>query len=108
MNSRQSGKMLTNRHDPKTPNTKHMKRGDMNMRRRRRGPANSPSTRELIIDYLTRRGGPASFDDIYQTVSKSVQLATETPRASIFSILIRSPEIERVDRATYKLRCKGL
>jgi len=65
---------------------------------------NSPSMKVIIHDYMVKRGDAASFEEIYEHVHNSVTLLGKTPRNSIFSVLTRIPDIERVGPAMYKLR----
>jgi len=67
---------------------------------------NSPPMREIIRKYMVKKGDAVSFDEIYGHVSKSVTLMTKTPRNSVFSVLTRIPDVERVGPAIYKLKSK--
>jgi len=64
---------------------------------------NSPSIKDIIREYMAKKGDVASFEEIYDHVSKSVTLMTKTPRNSVFSVLTRIPGIERVGPARYRL-----
>jgi len=67
---------------------------------------NSPSVKHVIREYMLRKGDTASFKEIYEHVCKSATLLSKTPRNSVFSILTRMPDIQRVRPATYKLTTK--
>ena len=67
---------------------------------------NSPPMRDVIHGYMVKRGKPASFEEIYTHVSSSVTLMGKTPRNSVFSVLTRIPDIERIGPAMYRVKGK--
>jgi len=67
---------------------------------------NSPPIRDIIHEYMVKKGDTVSFEEIYKHVYKSVTLLGKTPRNSVFSVLTRIPDIERVGPAMYRLRCR--
>ena len=67
---------------------------------------NSPPMRDIIRGYMAKKGDAASFEEIYTHVSKSVTLMGKTPRNSVFSVLTRIPDVERVGPAMYRIRSK--
>ncbi len=67
---------------------------------------NLPPMREIIRGYMTKKGDAVSFEEVYKHVSKSATLLGKTPRNSVFSVLTRIPDIERVGPALYKLKDK--
>jgi hypothetical protein len=67
---------------------------------------NSPPMRDIIYRYIAKKCDAVSFEEIYKHVSKSVTLLGKTPRNSVFSVLTRIQDIERVGPAMYKLKSK--
>jgi hypothetical protein len=67
---------------------------------------NSPPIKHIIREYMHSKGDPVSFGEIYEHVSKLATLVSKTPRNSVFSVLTRMPDIERVSHAKYKLTAK--
>jgi hypothetical protein len=67
---------------------------------------NSPPMREIIRGYMIKKGNAVSFEEIFIHVSKSATLLGKTPRNSVFSVLTRISDIERVGPAMYKLKNK--
>jgi len=62
----------------------------------------------VIRVYLARKKShEASFDDICKHVLRSITPESRTPRNSVFSVLARMPDVERVRRATYRLKGLG-
>lgn len=69
----------------------------------RRRSKNSPTIREVIRQFLTTRNQPADLDEIYRFVVGRVTLRTKTPRASVFSVITRMPEVVRTQPGMYLL-----
>jgi hypothetical protein len=69
----------------------------------------SPSIKDVISDFMTRnRSREYSFQEIYEHVQEAIGLTSKTPRNSVFSVLVRMADVERVGRGTYRLmRHKG-
>lgn len=67
---------------------------------------NSPPMRDVIHGYMVKKGKAASFEEIYTHVSSSVTLMGKTPRNSVFSVLTRIPDVERVGPAMYRIKSK--
>jgi len=65
---------------------------------------NKPPIRILIENFLTGKR-EASFQDIYSYIQKQdIKLVSKTPRNSIFSIVTRATNIERVGSGKYRLK----
>lgn len=65
---------------------------------------NNPPIRMIIQEYLTKND-TASFKEIYNYVSaQPIKLVSEKPENSVFSILTRMNNIERIGHARYRLR----
>lgn len=64
---------------------------------------NSPTIREIIREFLAGKSESASFDDIYNHVVKRVTLISKKPRASVFSVLTRMPDVVRTQPSKYNL-----
>jgi len=65
---------------------------------------NNPPIRMIIQEYLTKHD-TASFKEIYNYVSaQSIKLVAEKPENSVFSILTRMNNVERIGHAQYRLR----
>ena len=62
---------------------------------------NSPTIREIIQEFLAGKSEAASFDDIYNHVVKRVTLISKKPRASVFSVLTRMPDVVRTQPSKY-------
>lgn len=65
---------------------------------------NNPPIRMIIQEYLTKHD-IASFKEIYNYVSaQPIKLVSEKPENSVFSILTRMDNVERVGYARYRLQ----
>ena len=70
------------------------------MKRRNR---NSPTIREAIRKFFATRREPAHLDEIYQFEAGRVPLTSKTPRASVFSVITRMPDVVRTQPGIYLL-----
>ncbi len=70
------------------------------MKRRNR---NSLTIREAIRQFFAERSEPANLDEINRFVAERVTLTSKTPRASVFSVMIRMPDVIRTEPSTYML-----
>jgi len=64
---------------------------------------NSPTVQEIIREFLGGRTEPASNDEIFRHVVRRATLISEKPRASVFSVLTRMPDVARFQRGKYML-----
>ena len=64
---------------------------------------NSPSIRAVIHEFLAGRMGPTSLDEVYDHVAPKVTLTSQTPRASVVSVLSRMPDVVRTQPGKYML-----
>ena len=64
---------------------------------------NSPGIREIIKDFLNGKVELASTDEIYRHVAQRIDLKAKRPRASVFSVLTKMPEVVRTGRGQYIL-----
>ena len=68
---------------------------------------NSPTIQEIIRAYLQKKGAAATVGEIYDHVIKRATITSERPRASVFSVLTRMPDIERTRPGEYNLlKCR--
>ena len=58
---------------------------------------------DLVREFLTERGKPTSFDDIFDYVSKKATFTGKTPRASVNAVVNRMPDVVRTGKAMYRL-----
>ena len=70
------------------------------MSRRRK---NSPTISKVVRQFLATRSEPAHLDEIYRFVVGRVTLTSKTPRASVFSVVTRMPDVVRTQPAMYLL-----
>ena len=65
---------------------------------------NNPPMWVVVRDYLAEHH-VASFDSIYNhVIAQGIKLTSKTPRKSVYSTLSRMDSVERVGRASYRLR----
>jgi hypothetical protein len=65
---------------------------------------NKPPIRQIIQEYL-EKNKTASFTEISSYVKKQpIKLTSKKPGNSIYSILVRMKNVERIGYATYKLK----
>jgi hypothetical protein len=64
---------------------------------------NSPTIQEIIRAYLQKKDDAATVGEIYDHVIKRVSLTSKSPRASVFSVLTRMPDVERTRPGEYNL-----
>jgi len=62
---------------------------------------NSPAIKDIIREYMLRKGKVVTFDEIYDRVCESATLISKRPRASVYSVLYRMPEVERDGSGKY-------
>lgn len=68
---------------------------------------NSPSMKELISEYLKKRkNSTAELREITDYVLARVTLTSKKPRNSVYSVLYRMDDVQRIDDRTYKLIVK--
>jgi len=65
---------------------------------------NSPPIKGVIREFLRHKRDPVSFQEIYEHVMKNVVLVSETPRNSVYSVLFRMQDVQRINRGKYRLR----
>lgn len=66
---------------------------------------NNPPIRTIIEQFLSEHPSGASFEQICKHVqTQAIKLISKTPRNSIYSVLVRMNNVERVAPATYRLR----
>ena len=68
---------------------------------------NTPPIKEIIQGFLAGKKDGASVHEIYEYVQRFVTLTSETPRNSVFSVLVRMQNVERVGPGKYKLTSRG-
>jgi len=65
---------------------------------------NNPPIRILIEGFLTKRK-EASFKEIYEYIEKqNIRLVSKTPQRSVYSIMHRMNNLERVGLGKYRLK----
>lgn len=66
-----------------------------------------PGTIRFVVLQYMKKAGCATFGEIYEGVRRTVKIDSKTPRNSVFSVVSRMSELERVEKGTYKLKRKG-
>ena len=64
---------------------------------------NSPPIREIILAYLSEQPNPVEFSEICKHVVERATFTSKTPKASIFSVITRMPEVVRTEPSKYAL-----
>lgn len=68
---------------------------------------NSPPIKAIIREFLAKKREGASVQEIYEHVQRFVVLTSETPRNSVFSVLVKMQDVQRVSPGKYKLTSRG-
>ena len=68
---------------------------------------NTPPIKEVIREFLARKKDGASVQEIYKYVQRFVAFTSKTPRNSVYSVLVRMQNVERVGPGKYKLTSRG-
>ncbi|MCX6006119.1 MAG: hypothetical protein NTZ34_02515 [Chloroflexi bacterium] len=67
---------------------------------------NHPTMKEIVREFLKKKKGAVTLEELTDHVLKNVKLVSKTPRNSVFSVLKRMDDVERVSQATYKIKGK--
>jgi len=68
---------------------------------------NTPPIKDVIREFLVNKGDGASVQEIYEYVQRFVMFTSKTPRNSVFSVLVRMQNVQRVGPGKYKLTSRG-
>lgn len=63
---------------------------------------NSPSIKSLICEYMLNKGDVVSFKEIYNYVQSKATILSKTPQNTVYSIIFRTSDIQRVGKSLYK------
>lgn len=58
---------------------------------------NVPPISAIVRQFLKSKGVAVSFEEIFQHVIRLVQIRSETPRKSVYSVIYRMQDVQRVD-----------
>ena len=69
---------------------------------------NTPPIKDVIRRFLAGKRDGASVQEIYEYVQRFVTLVSETPHKSVFSVLVKMKDVQRVGPGKYKLTSRGI
>lgn len=63
---------------------------------------NSPTIESLIREYMLNKGDEVSLNEINDYVQSKATILSKTPRNTVFSVIFRMSDVQRISRSLYK------